>query len=66
MKVLCTIIGYAITGLAIALTQYFVMKSEIKRNTYCAKCGKMFTFENPKELVDIKGKWHCKECSKFI
>ena len=66
MKILCTFIGYGITGLIIGLTNYFTMKSEYKSNTFCKGCGERFTFENPKEAVDINGNWHCKKCSKFL
>ena len=66
MKILCTFIGYVATGLIIGLTRYFAMKSEYKRNTFCKNCGRVFTFENPKEAVDINGNWHCRECSKFL
>ena len=66
MNILYTFLGYGITGLIIGLTRYFTMKSEYKINTFCKNCGEQFTFENPKEAVDINGYWHCKKCSKFL
>lgn len=66
MKILCIILGQSVMLLVMALTKFFVMRSEYKRNNYCIKCREQFTFENPRVEINTKGNWICKKCSSFI